>query len=432
MGGGSARSALALASRTLRTRCVTYLPATSASLQLLEAKSLTGRPENGSISGGDQHIFSKDSWQTMLTFAAAGLMAFTGSSFSVAAGATVLTEDETTENAGRASFKSTNPRVIFVLGGPGSGKGTQCAKIVDSYGFVHLSAGDLLRAEINSGSENGTMIQNTIKEGKIVPSEVTVRLLQKAMEECNSNNFLIDGFPRNEENRAVFEHVTGIEPEFILFFDCPEEEMEKRILSRNQGREDDNLETIRKRFKVFLDSTVPVVNHYETTGKVRKINATRSVDDVFDMVQPLFKHFVQDDLLRATEELLRGIDTGDYSTYQRLCHPKLTAFEPEAQGQLVEGLDFHKFYFDLGKALENSSGAHGPAVQSTIVAPKVVLLGTNAGVVTYTRLQQIPGSPKAGHTSAHNETRVWERQKNDAGEWEWKHIHFHRSAAPTT
>jgi hypothetical protein len=92
MGGGSARSALALASRTLRTRCVTYLPATSASLQLLEAKSLTGRPENGSISGGDQHIFSKDSWQTMLTFAAAGLMAFTGSSFSVAAGATVLTE----------------------------------------------------------------------------------------------------------------------------------------------------------------------------------------------------------------------------------------------------------------------------------------------------------------------------------------------------
>jgi adenylate kinase family enzyme len=176
----------------------------------------------------------QDSWQTLLTFAAAGLMAFTGSSFSVAAGAPVLTEDETAENAGRASFKSTNPRVIFVLGGPGSGKGTQCAKIVDSYGFVHLSAGDLLRAEINSGSENGTMIQNTIKEGKIVPSEVTVRLLQKAMEECNSNNFLIDGFPRNEENRAVFEHVTGIEPEFILFFDCPEEEMEKRILSRNQ------------------------------------------------------------------------------------------------------------------------------------------------------------------------------------------------------
>jgi hypothetical protein len=92
MGGGSARSALTLASRTLRTRCVTYLPATSASLQLLEAKSLTGRPENGSSSGGDQHIFSKDSWQTLLTFAAAGLMAFTGSSFSVAAGAPVLTE----------------------------------------------------------------------------------------------------------------------------------------------------------------------------------------------------------------------------------------------------------------------------------------------------------------------------------------------------
>jgi hypothetical protein len=124
----------------------------------LEAKFLTGWPEYGSSSGGDQRILSKDPWQTLLTFAAAGLMAFTGSSFSVAAGATVLTEDETAENAGRASFKSTNPRVIFVLGGPGSGKGTQCAKIVDSYGFVHLSAGDLLRAEINSGSENGYVL----------------------------------------------------------------------------------------------------------------------------------------------------------------------------------------------------------------------------------------------------------------------------------
>jgi UMP-CMP kinase len=134
----------------------------------------------------------------------------------------------------RVQIHGSRAFLCCTAGGPGSGKGTQCAKIVDSYGFVHLSAGDLLRAEINSGSENGTMIQNTIKEGKIVPSEVTVRLLQKAMEECNSNNFLIDGFPRNEENRAVFEHVTGIEPEFILFFDCPEEEMEKRILSRNQ------------------------------------------------------------------------------------------------------------------------------------------------------------------------------------------------------
>ncbi|KAJ6722563.1 NUCLEOTIDE KINASE [Salix koriyanagi] len=104
---------------------------------------------------------------------------------------------------------------------------------------------------MKSGSENGTMIQDMIKEGKIVPSEVTIKLLQKAMQDSGNDKFLIDGFPRNEENRAAFEAVTKIEPAFVLFFDCSEEEMEKRILSRNQGREDDNIETIRKRFKVF-------------------------------------------------------------------------------------------------------------------------------------------------------------------------------------
>ncbi|KAK4849096.1 hypothetical protein QYF36_020785 [Acer negundo] len=147
------------------------------------------------------------------------------------------------------SIAEKKPTVIFVLGGPGSGKGTQCANIVQHFGYTHLSAGDLLRAEIKSGSENGTMIQNMIKEGKIVPSEVTIKLLQKAIQENGNDKFLIDGFPRNEENRAAFEEVTKIEPEFVLFFDCSEEEMERRLLGRNQGREDDNIETIRKRFK---------------------------------------------------------------------------------------------------------------------------------------------------------------------------------------
>ncbi|XP_010546799.1 PREDICTED: UMP-CMP kinase 3 isoform X2 [Tarenaya hassleriana] len=180
------------------------------------------------------------------------------------------------------------PTVVFVLGGPGSGKGTQCANIVKQYGYTHLSAGDLLRAEISSGSENGNMIQNMIKEGKIVPSEVTVKLLQKAMQESGNDKFLIDGFPRNEENRAAFENVTKIEPKFVLFFDCHEEEMERRLLNRNQGREDDNIETIRKRFKVFLESSLPVVEYYEAKGKVRKIEAVKPVEEVFEAVKAIF------------------------------------------------------------------------------------------------------------------------------------------------
>ncbi|XP_010551751.1 PREDICTED: UMP-CMP kinase 3-like [Tarenaya hassleriana] len=180
------------------------------------------------------------------------------------------------------------PSVVFVLGGPGSGKGTQCANIVEHFGYTHLSAGDLLRAEIKSGSENGTMIQNMIKEGKIVPSEVTIKLLQKAMQENGNEKFLIDGFPRNEENRAAFENVTKIEPKFVLFFDCSEEEMERRLLNRNQGRDDDNIETIRKRFKVFLESSLPVVKYYEAKGKVQKIDAGKPVEEVFEAVKAIF------------------------------------------------------------------------------------------------------------------------------------------------
>jgi len=178
--------------------------------------------------------------------------------------------------------------VVFVLGGPGSGKGTQCANIVKHFGYTHFSAGDLLRAEIKSGSEFGAMIQSLISQGRIVPSVITVKLLCKAMEESGNDKFLIDGFPRNEENRIEFENVAKIDPAFVLFFDCHEEELERRILNRNQGREDDNIETVKKRFKVFVDSTLPVVAYYESKGKLRKINAAKPSDEVFEAVKDLF------------------------------------------------------------------------------------------------------------------------------------------------
>ncbi|KAI5083941.1 hypothetical protein GOP47_0000110 [Adiantum capillus-veneris] len=316
------------------------------------------------------------------------------------------------------------PRVVFVLGGPGSGKGTQCSKIVKNYGFTHLSAGDLLRAEIRSGSQYGAMIQNTIKEGKIVPSEVTVKLLQKAMKESGNDNFLIDGFPRNEENRAAFETVTGIEPEFVIFFDCTEEEMERRIMNRNQGRADDNIDTIRKRFKVFVESSLPVVEFYKERGKLQKIDATRDIEDIFKSLKPLFTPFVEEDLLRLTKELLQCIDVGDYAVYKRLCDPALTAFEPESHGHLVEGLAFHKFYFDIGRMFPALSS------QSQISSPKVTLVGDDAALVTYTRLRQSTTMDGVPSVEAFNETRVWERKPDSGGMLVWKNVHFHRSKSP--
>jgi len=101
------------------------------------------------------------------------------------------------------------PVVFFVLGGPGAGKGTQCARIVEQLGYTHLSAGDLLRAERASGSAEGTMIDGYITEGKIVPVEVTIRLLLAAIEADDGTHFLIDGFPRNTNNLSGWQATVG-------------------------------------------------------------------------------------------------------------------------------------------------------------------------------------------------------------------------------
>ncbi|XP_041134460.1 UMP-CMP kinase-like [Polyodon spathula] len=190
------------------------------------------------------------------------------------------------------------PLVYFVLGGPGAGKGTQCAKIVEKYGYTHLSAGDLLRAERGRpGSEFGELIENYIRDGKIVPVEITISLLQRAMEETmklNEENkkFLIDGFPRNEDNLQGWNRTMDgkADVKFVLFFDCCNEVCIDRCLERGKssGRSDDNRESLLKRVETYVQSTKPIIELYEKQGKVRTIDASKTVDKVFADVQKIF------------------------------------------------------------------------------------------------------------------------------------------------
>jgi ketosteroid isomerase-like protein len=120
------------------------------------------------------------------------------------------------------------------------------------------------------------------------------------------------------------------------------------------------------------------------------------------------------ELLELNQRLLESIAQADWSAYQELCDPSLTAFEPEAKGQLVEGMSFHRFYFELGGV----KGRH----RTTMCAPHVRVMG-DVAVVTYTRLVQCVGTDGAPVTIASQETRVWQRQGS-----RWKHVHFHRSA----
>ena len=177
-------------------------------------------------------------------------------------------------------------QIVFVLGGPGSGKGTQCDKIKADYECVHLSAGDLLRAEVKSGSEVGQKCEALMKEGKLVPVAVTLNLLKRDMIASGGKFFLIDGFPRALDQAEQFE--SSIMPcKTVLFFDCPEEEMEKRLLKRGEtsGRSDDNADTIRKRFRTFLDQSLPVKDHYLAQGKCHVISAVAAPDDVYGKVK---------------------------------------------------------------------------------------------------------------------------------------------------
>lgn len=186
-------------------------------------------------------------------------------------------------------FSPKDVTVLFVLGGPGAGKGTQCAKLVEKHGFTHLSAGDLLRAEQDRpGSQFGDLIRDYIKNGLIVPMEVTVKLLENAMTDAlkakgtKQGRFLIDGFPRKLDQAYKFED-TVCPAKLVLFFDCPEKVMEARLLERGKtsGRADDNAESIRKRFRVFIETSMPVVDYFEKQGKVVKVEAVTTADQVF-------------------------------------------------------------------------------------------------------------------------------------------------------
>ncbi|KAL4946872.1 hypothetical protein BDV06DRAFT_181712 [Aspergillus oleicola] len=199
-------------------------------------------------------------------------------------------------------FSPTEVTVVFLLGGPGSGKGTQSSNLVRDYGFTHLSAGDLLRAEqIREGSQYGQLIKNYITEGKIVPMEITVALLSNAMADTLKANpgsttgskkarFLIDGFPRKLD-QAVFFEDTVCPSEFTLFLDCPEEVMETRLLKRGEtsGRDDDNAESIRKRFRTFVETSMPVITEFEKQDKVISVTATGSVEEVYERIQAGFE-----------------------------------------------------------------------------------------------------------------------------------------------
>jgi UMP-CMP kinase len=187
--------------------------------------------------------------------------------------------------------------VVFVLGGPGAGKGTQCQLLQERLQrWVHLSAGDLLRAERKAGGKLGDLINAKIAAGALVPSSITCKLLENAMvkafQESKNTKFLIDGYPRSHENMQVWEDTMSHHTvKFVLNFECPEEVLVGRLLERGQssGRSDDTIEVIRKRFRTFQEETMPILDYYEKHNTtIHKIASDQTVEQIYSKVVALF------------------------------------------------------------------------------------------------------------------------------------------------
>lgn len=303
-------------------------------------------------------------------------------------------------------------RVAFILGGPGAGKGTQSAFLEEQYPCVHLSVGELLREEQSrDDSPHGALIAECLVAGKIVPVEISLALLQRAMEEAAEKRgrsllFLVDGFPRNFDNLEGWNRcMRGIASVWaVLMYSCPLEVLEERILARAEtsGRSDDNLKSAQKRFKTFEDQTVPVVNTLREVQELQEeeeksmamqvedIQGDRTIEEVWDDTQEVINKMLANDVWTANAKLMDAIESSNAEQYRSLCE-----------------------YLEKSEDISTHEGDEVGKANKISNAEIEFETGTKA-ITSYDRVMD-------GVTI--RETRVWSHQ----GVKGWRCIHFYRT-----
>ena len=183
---------------------------------------------------------------------------------------------------------------IVLFGPPGAGKGTQSAKLVDTFQLVHLSTGDIFRYNIKNETELGKLAKTYIDKGELVPDEVTISMLEKEVEQIQeAKGFIFDGFPRtiNQANALdAFLKNRNTEISMMLALNVDEDELVKRLLIRGKdsGRADDSDESIiRNRIKVYNEQTAIAAEYYNQQGKYHGINGIGSIDEIFNRLSAI-------------------------------------------------------------------------------------------------------------------------------------------------
>jgi len=180
---------------------------------------------------------------------------------------------------------------IVIFGPPGSGKGTQAEKLAEKYNLTHLSTGDLLRQEMQKGSELGKTVKALIDKGELAPDDIVVELIKKHLNNnLDSVGFIFDGFPRTVPQAKVLDEMLkgeGLDISTMFTLEVTEEELIARILKRgeNSGRADDSdTSIIKNRIKIYNEQTSPVAEYYKQQGKHISIDNMGTIDKTFDSI----------------------------------------------------------------------------------------------------------------------------------------------------
>lgn len=186
---------------------------------------------------------------------------------------------------------------LVVFGAPGSGKGTQSARLIDEYGLYHISTGELLRDHIARGTELGKIADSYISKGNLIPDDLMIEILDDTLSTNpqTANGVIFDGFPRTiQQARALNEmlHRRGSEVHAVVGLEVPEDELMARLIKRgiDSGRSDDNPETIKSRLDVYHNQTAPLRDFYIKEGKYYGVKGSGSIDDIFADIKSKIHH----------------------------------------------------------------------------------------------------------------------------------------------
>ena len=181
---------------------------------------------------------------------------------------------------------STPARRLLIVGPPGAGKGTQAERILEKLRVPAISTGDIFRANVSNETELGVLAKSYMDKGEYVPDSVTNEMVESRLgEDDAANGFLLDGYPRTVAQVEALDGILdklGVALDAVILLDVESEAIVQRLLQRGkeQGRSDDNEETIRRRIDVYSEQTTPLIDIYDKRGRVKRVDGMKDIDAV--------------------------------------------------------------------------------------------------------------------------------------------------------